>query len=69
MLRSIFCHTINSNDNRVILAKFIEEVKTMKPTKAFNKPIAVMVTAILITGTGLQIVAAGKNTPVGKVLR
>ena len=51
------------------LAKFIEEVKSMKPKKAFNKPIAVMVTALLITGTGLQIVAAGKNTPVGKVLR
>ena len=40
----------------------------MKPKKAFNKPIAVMVTALLILGTGLQISAA-KNIPVGKVLR
>ena len=41
----------------------------MKPKEEFTKPIAVMVTAILILGTGLQIAAAVKNTPVGKVLR
>jgi len=40
----------------------------MKPKKTFNKPIAAMVTALLILGTGLQISEA-RNTPVGKVLR
>ena len=51
------------------LAKFIEAVKTIKPKKAFNKPVAIMVTALLILGSGLPIAAAGKNTPGGKVLR
>jgi hypothetical protein len=51
------------------LAKFINDVKTMKPKKAFNKPIAVLVTALMILGSGVQAAAAGKNTTVGKVLR
>lgn len=40
----------------------------MKPKKAFNKPIAAMVTALLVLRAGPQTTAA-KNTPVGKVLR
>ena len=48
--------------------KIYQGGKTMKPKKAFNKPVAAMVTVLLILGTGLQ-TAAAKYPPVGKVLR
>ncbi|MBW2436131.1 MAG: DegQ family serine endoprotease [Desulfobacterales bacterium] len=36
----------------------------MKPKKAFNKPIAIMVAALLIFASGLQVATAAKNAPV-----
>ena len=36
----------------------------MKPQKSFNQSLAVMVVALLILGSGLQIAAAAKNAPV-----
>jgi serine protease Do len=36
----------------------------MKPKKAFNKPIAIVVAALLIFGSGLAVATAAKNAPV-----